>query len=95
MDAKDELVVVSGGSSGIGEAAARTMAARGSRVVTAGRDPGRLAAAASRVGGAVRTAAVALRDDRWAWLSRDHPCRSVLEQSLLSGPLEARGMVNL
>lgn len=58
MDASDEVVVVFGGSSGIGEAVARTMAARGSRVVIAGRDPGRLAAAAGRPGRAVQTAAV-------------------------------------
>ena len=58
MDARDELVVVFGGSSGIGEAVARTMAARGSRVIIAGRDPGRLAAAAGRVGRAVQTVAV-------------------------------------
>ena len=58
MDARDELVVVFGGSSGIGEAVARTVAARGSRVVIAGRDPGRLAAAAGRLGRAVWTAAV-------------------------------------
>jgi NAD(P)-dependent dehydrogenase (short-subunit alcohol dehydrogenase family) len=60
MDANknNELVVVFGGSSGIGEAVARTMAARGSRVIIAGRDPGRLAAAAGRLGHAVHTAAV-------------------------------------
>ena len=58
MDAHDEVVVVFGGSSGIGEAVARAMVARGSQVVIAGRDPGRLAAAAGRLGGAVRTAAV-------------------------------------
>jgi NAD(P)-dependent dehydrogenase (short-subunit alcohol dehydrogenase family) len=58
MGVHDEVVVVFGGSSGIGEAAARTMAARGSQVIIVGRDPGRLAAAAGRLGGAVRTAAV-------------------------------------
>jgi len=58
MDARDELVVVFGGSSGIGEAVARAMAARGSRIVIAGRDPGRLAAAADRLGRGVVTAAV-------------------------------------
>jgi NAD(P)-dependent dehydrogenase (short-subunit alcohol dehydrogenase family) len=57
MDAHDEVVVVFGGSSGIGEAVARAMVARGSRVVIAGRDPDRLAAAAGRLGG-VQTAAV-------------------------------------
>ena len=58
MDARGELVVVFGGSSGIGEAVARTMAARASRVIIAGRDPGRLSAAAGRLGPAVQTAAV-------------------------------------
>jgi NAD(P)-dependent dehydrogenase (short-subunit alcohol dehydrogenase family) len=57
MDARDDVVVVFGGSSGIGEAVARTMAALGSQVVIVGRDPGRLAAAAGRVRGDVRTAA--------------------------------------
>ena len=62
MAARDEVVVVFGGSSGIGEAVARRMAARGSRVVITGRDPGRLAAAADRLGGAVQTAAVDASD---------------------------------
>ena len=63
MDANDEVVVVFGGSSGIGEAVARTMAVRGSQVVIAGRDPARLAAAAGRVGRAVQMVAVDA-DDR-------------------------------
>jgi NAD(P)-dependent dehydrogenase (short-subunit alcohol dehydrogenase family) len=58
MAARDEVVVVFGGSSGIGEAVASKMVARGSRVVITGRDPGRLAAAAGRLAGAVQTAAV-------------------------------------
>lgn len=58
MGARDEVVVVFGGSSGIGEAVARRMVARGSRVVVVGRDPGRLAAASERLGGAVQAAAV-------------------------------------
>src|SRR6266487_2368151 len=58
MGARDEVVVVFGGSSGIGEAVARAMVARGSRIVIAGRDPGRLAAAAGRLDGAVQTAMV-------------------------------------
>ena len=62
MNAQDEVVVVFGGSSGIGEAVARRVLARGSRVVIAGRDPGRLAAAAGRLGGAVRTAVVDASD---------------------------------
>ena len=45
-----------GGSSGIGEAVARRVMARGSPVVIARRDPARLPAASSRLGGDVRTA---------------------------------------
>ena len=41
---------VFGGSSGTGIAVAWRMVARGSRVVITGRDPGRLAAAAARLG---------------------------------------------
>ena len=59
---RDEVVVVFGGSSGIGEAVARRMVARGSRVVIAGRDPDRLAAASDRLSGAVKTAAVDASD---------------------------------
>jgi NADP-dependent 3-hydroxy acid dehydrogenase YdfG len=62
MGARDEVVVVFGGSSGIGEAVARAMVAHGPRVVIAGRDPGRLAAASGRLGGAVRTAVVDASD---------------------------------
>ena len=62
MNALDEVVVVFGGSSGIGEAVARRILARGSRVVIAGRDTYRLAAAASRLGGTVRTAVVDATD---------------------------------
>jgi NAD(P)-dependent dehydrogenase (short-subunit alcohol dehydrogenase family) len=58
MGVDSEVVVVFGGSSGIGEAVARAMAARGRRVMIVGRDPGRLASAAGRLGGAVRTVAV-------------------------------------
>jgi NAD(P)-dependent dehydrogenase (short-subunit alcohol dehydrogenase family) len=43
-------VLVIGGTSGIGEATARAFGARGDRVVVAGRDSGRLAAALERLG---------------------------------------------
>jgi NAD(P)-dependent dehydrogenase (short-subunit alcohol dehydrogenase family) len=62
VGAQDEVVVVFGGSSGIGEAVARRMVARGSRVVIAGRDRDGLAAASGRLGGAVQTAAVDASD---------------------------------
>jgi daunorubicin C-13 ketoreductase len=42
-------IVVTGGSSGIGLAAAEQLAARGDQIVLVGRDPGRLQAAADRV----------------------------------------------
>ncbi len=73
MDARDECVVVFGGSSGIGETVARTMESRGSWVVIVGRDPGRLTAAAGRLGGSVQTAAVDAcdRDAFFAGLGRD------------------------
>ena len=43
-------IVVTGGSSGVGLAAAEQFAARGDEVVLVGRDPGRLARAVARVG---------------------------------------------
>lgn len=43
MDLTDSVAVVTGASSGVGEATARTLAARGSNVVLAARREGRLA----------------------------------------------------
>jgi short-subunit dehydrogenase len=54
--------VVTGGSSGIGLATAVRLAARGAEVSLIARDPGRLAAAARRVGANVRTAAADVAD---------------------------------
>ena len=59
--------VVTGGSSGLGEAYAQALAGRGLRVVLLARDEGRLKAAASRIGSAVPaaeigTASVDVRD---------------------------------
>ena len=62
MNAQDEVVVVFGGSSGIGEAVARRVLARGSRVVIVGRDADRLAAVSGRLGGPVRTTVVDASD---------------------------------
>lgn len=56
-------VLVVGGSSGIGEAAARALAELGAQVTIASRDPARLGAAAARLGDAVRTAVLDTTND--------------------------------
>lgn len=53
------VAVVTGGSSGIGLATAAELAAEGYAVVIVGRDPGKLAAAANRIGGSVPVHTVA------------------------------------
>jgi 3-oxoacyl-[acyl-carrier protein] reductase len=50
MDLKNAVVLITGGSSGIGRAAAQVLAQAGARVAITGRDPGRLAEAASSLG---------------------------------------------
>src|SRR5690606_10337072 len=61
LNLKDKVVVVTGGSSGIGLAAARTFAEEGARVVIAARRPDVLAEAAAAV-----TAATGVRVDHVA-----------------------------
>lgn len=56
--------VVFGGSSGIGEAAARALAAGGARVTIVGRDPQKLAAAAARLPAGVAARSVDAMDRR-------------------------------
>lgn len=87
VNGEDEVVVVFGGSSGIGEAVARRVLARGSRVVIAGRDRARLVAAASRLGGTVRTAMVdaADRDAVDAFFARQDTAVDHLVLSFSSG----------
>jgi 3-oxoacyl-[acyl-carrier protein] reductase len=50
MDLKNAVVLITGGSSGIGRAAAETLKRAGARVAITGRDPARLAEAASSLG---------------------------------------------
>ncbi|GAB7538609.1 SDR family oxidoreductase [Burkholderia sp. 3C] len=68
FDGKQVLVV--GGSSGIGEAAARAFAERGATVTIVSRNAQKLAESASRIGHGVRTAALDITDDDGvrAWL---------------------------
>ncbi|MBN3732173.1 SDR family oxidoreductase [Burkholderia sp. Tr-20390] len=61
FDGRDVLVV--GGSSGIGEAAARAFAAAGASVTIASRDAAKLAASAARIGHGVRTGVMDTTDD--------------------------------
>lgn len=58
-----KTVLVVGGSSGIGAAAAKALAALGAEVTIASRNAGRLEAAAARIGGPVRTALLDVTDD--------------------------------
>jgi len=50
MDLKDSVVLITGGSSGIGRAAAQVLAQSGARVAITGRDPAPLAEAARSLG---------------------------------------------
>jgi NAD(P)-dependent dehydrogenase (short-subunit alcohol dehydrogenase family) len=52
-----QVVLITGGSSGIGLAAAQLFVAEGAQVVLVGRDPGALQAAAAKLGGEVLTVA--------------------------------------
>jgi len=61
LEGKKVLVV--GGSSGIGEAAAQALAALGAQVTIASRDPSKLQAAAERLGGRVSTAVLDTTSD--------------------------------
>ena len=58
-----KVVVITGASSGIGEATARTLAARGARVVLGARGEDRLRALADEIGGAYAVTDVAERED--------------------------------
>jgi len=61
LEGKKVLVV--GGSSGIGAAAAKALAELGAEVTIASRDPAKLQAAAAHIGGAVRTAVLDTAND--------------------------------
>lgn len=61
MRLKDKKALITGGSTGIGFAAARAFLDEGAQVVISGHDPDRLAQAASDLGGSVQTVAGDLR----------------------------------
>lgn len=58
-----QRVLVAGGSSGIGEAAARAFAEQGASVTIVSRNAGKLAASAARIGHGVATGIVDITDD--------------------------------
>jgi NAD(P)-dependent dehydrogenase (short-subunit alcohol dehydrogenase family) len=62
MQLDQQLVVVIGGSSGIGYQVARQAHALGARLIIAGRDPAKLAKAAAELAGMVQTEAVDAHD---------------------------------
>jgi NAD(P)-dependent dehydrogenase (short-subunit alcohol dehydrogenase family) len=73
---EDKVVVVFGGNSGIGLAAARDFAAEGARVVITGRDATTLAAAQGEIG----SGAIAIRSDIADLAALDAVYRQVREQ---------------
>ena len=103
---RDTCVVVVGGSSGIGLATAKMVHEAGARVIIAGRDEARLAAARDQIGGAAQAAAfdvgdeVAVRDffasldrvDHVANLAGTHVTGPIVEidTSVLHGPVDNR-----
>jgi NADP-dependent 3-hydroxy acid dehydrogenase YdfG len=58
-----QIVVVIGGSSGIGYEVARQASMQGARLIIAGRNQARLDAAAERLGGVVKTAVLDAHDE--------------------------------
>ena len=59
MQCRDQVIVITGASMGIGEALARAFLAQGARVVLSSRDTARLEEARNRIGNIERTAAIA------------------------------------
>ena len=59
MRCKDQVIVITGASMGIGEALAQAFLAEGSRVVLSSRDQARLEEVRGRIGSIERTAAIA------------------------------------
>ncbi len=63
FDLKNKRVLVVGGSSGIGEGAAKASAELGAKVMIASRSEEKLKAAAARIGHGCETASIDIRDD--------------------------------
>ena len=62
---KDKVVVITGASSGIGEATALLLAERGAKVVLGARGPDRLEALAARIAASGGEAAYARTETQW------------------------------
>jgi NAD(P)-dependent dehydrogenase (short-subunit alcohol dehydrogenase family) len=86
----EEIIVVLGGSSGIGYEVARQKLAQGARVIVAGRDEIKLAAAAESLGGGIETVVLDAHDDAalerfFAGLDRVDHLVSMIGDSMAGG----------
>ena len=72
---KDKVAVITGGGSGVGKATAALFLAEGAKVVIAGRDWGKLAAAAAEIGGGDRLTTVATD------VTKPEQCRELIEKA--------------
>jgi len=83
---KDKVALVTGGSSGLGEASALRLAAEGCRVMVAGRDEARLRAVVAAMATAASSAGAPADAARFAWVTGDVrsvvDCRRVVDETV-------------
>jgi len=82
---KDKVVIVTGASSGIGEATAREFAAQGSKVMLAARSEQKLLTIVEEIRGKKQEACYVIAD-----VSREEECRNIIEKTL-----ERYGTINI
>ena len=83
---KDKVALVTGGSSGLGEASALRLAAEGCRAMVAGRDEARLRAVVAAMAAAASSAGAPADAARFAWVTGDvrsvADCRRVVDETV-------------
>jgi NAD(P)-dependent dehydrogenase (short-subunit alcohol dehydrogenase family) len=83
---KDKVALVTGGSSGLGEASALRLAAEGCRVMVAGRDEARLRAVVAAMAAAASSAGAPADAARFAWVTGDvrsvADCRRMVDETV-------------